>query len=157
MQPLNLEKEEGMLEILVLHGPNLNLLGKRDSAIYGTKNLDDLNLQLEIFGENHGVQVTTAQSNLEGELIDILQDAEGKFAGVVFNPGGYAHTSVAVRDAVEAVQTPVIEVHLSNILGREEFRQKSLIAPVCQGTISGMGSLSYMLGIEAVLLLCTKD
>lgn len=148
-----MESEEKMTEIFVLHGPNLNLLGKRDKAIYGAKSLDQLNQSLKEYGEEEGLAITTAQSNLEGELIDYLQGAEGKFVGVVFNPGGYTHTSVAIRDAVEALRIPVIEVHLSNILSREEFRHTSLIAPVSQGTISGLGELSYLLGIEAIRIL----
>lgn len=142
-----------MTEIFILHGPNLNLLGKRDKTIYGAKSLDELNQCLKEFGEKQGLAITTAQSNHEGELIDYLQGAEGTYAGVVFNPGGYTHTSVAVRDAVEALRIPVIEVHLSNILDREDFRHTSLIAPVSQGTISGLGELSYLLGMEAVRML----
>jgi 3-dehydroquinate dehydratase-2 len=147
------ESEENMAEIFILHGPNLNLLGKRDQTIYGAQSLDQLNQRLKEFGEEQGVAITTAQSNHEGELIDYLQGAEGKYAGVVFNPGGYTHTSVAVRDAVEALRIPVIEVHLSNILDREDFRHTSIIAPVSQGTISGLGELSYRLGMEAVRML----
>ncbi len=140
-----------MIEILVLHGPNLNLLGKREVNLYGEDGLEKLNQHLRQFGEERGVRIITAQSNLEGELINHLHDAEGRFAGVVFNPGGYTHTSVAIRDAVKAVDVPVIEVHLTNILGREEFRQQSVIAPVCQGTIAGFGKTSYLLGIDALL------
>jgi 3-dehydroquinate dehydratase-2 len=140
-----------MIEILVLHGPNLNLLGKREVNLYGEDGLEKLNQLLRQFGEERGVRIITAQSNLEGELINHLHDAEGRFAGVVFNPGGYTHTSVAIRDAVKAVDVPVIEVHLTNILGREEFRHQSVIAPVCQGTIAGFGKTSYLLGIDALL------
>ena len=140
-----------MIEILVLHGPNLNLLGKREVNLYGEDGLEKLNQDLRQYGEERGVRIITAQSNLEGELINHLQDAEGRFAGVVFNPGGYTHTSVAIRDAVSAVDVPVIEVHLTNILGREEFRQQSIIAPACKGTISGFGKTSYLLGIDALL------
>ena len=140
-----------MIEILVLHGPNLNLLGKREVNLYGEDGLEKLNQHLRQFGEERGVRIITAQSNLEGELINHLHDAEGRFAGVVFNPGGYTHTSVAIRDAVKAVDVPVIEVHLTNILGREEFRQQSVIAPVCLGTIAGFDMTSYLLGIDALL------
>lgn len=140
-----------MIEILVLHGPNLNLLGKREVNQYGESNLEELNQNLVHYGEERGVRISTAQSNLEGELINHLQDAEGRFEGVVFNPGGYTHTSVAIRDAVKAIDIPVIEVHLTNILGREEFRHISVVAPVCTGTIAGFGRTSYLLGIDALL------
>ncbi|MFV1949219.1 MAG: type II 3-dehydroquinate dehydratase [Anaerolineales bacterium] len=140
-----------MIKIFVLHGPNLNLLGKREVTQYGESNLEELNQNLVHYGEEKGVRISTAQSNLEGELINHLQDAEGKFAGVVFNPGGYTHTSVAIRDAVKAIDIPVIEVHLTNILGREEFRHISVVAPVCTGTIAGFGVTSYLLGIDALL------
>lgn len=140
-----------MIEILVLHGPNLNLLGKREVYLYGEGGLEKLNQDLCQYGEERGVQIITAQSNLEGELINHLQDSEGRFVGVVFNPGGYTHTSVAIRDAVKAIDIPVIEVHLTNILGREEFRQMSVVAPVCKGTIAGFGVTSYLLGIDALL------
>ncbi|MFO8036253.1 MAG: type II 3-dehydroquinate dehydratase [Anaerolineales bacterium] len=140
-----------MDKILVLHGPNLNLLGKRDPEQYGHLSLEEINQRLIAYGEKRGVRVETAQSNLEGELIDQLQQAEGEVGGVVFNPGGYAHTSVAIRDAVETIEIPVIEVHLSNILGREDFRRNSIIGPVCQGMVAGFGTLSYQLGIDALL------
>lgn len=140
-----------MAEILVLHGPNLNLLGKRDPEQYGCLSLEDLNTRVMEYGEKRGVRVKTAQSNLEGELVTRLQDLAGSVMGVVFNPGGYTHTSIAIRDAVEAIEVPVIEVHLSNILGREMFRHQSLVAPVCKGTIAGFGIISYLLGIDALL------
>lgn len=140
-----------MDKILVLHGPNLNLLGKRDPEQYGHLSLEEINQRLIAYGEKRGVRVETAQSNLEGELIDQLQQAEGEVGGVVFNPGGYAHTSVAIRDAVETIEIPVIEVHLSNILGREDFRRNSFIGPVCQGMVAGFGVVSYQLGIDALL------
>lgn len=142
-----------MDKILVLHGPNLNLLGKRDPEQYGQFLLEEINQRLIAQGEKRGVRVETAQSNLEGELINHLQQAEGEAGGVVFNPGGYTHTSVALRDAVEAIDVPVVEVHLSNIHGREGFRRNSLIGPVCQGMVAGFGVVSYQLGIEALLLL----
>ncbi len=140
-----------MNEFMVLHGPNINLLGKRDAVQYGDATLDELNQRLIAYGEEKGVRIITARSNLEGELVTHLQNTEGRVGGVVFNPGGYTHTSVAIRDAVKVIDVPVIEVHLSNILGREEFRHRSLIAPVCVGTISGFGIISYLLGIDALL------
>lgn len=140
-----------MGKILVLHGPNLNLLGKRDPEQYGRLSLEVINQLLKAYGEEKGVQIETVQSNLEGELINNIQRAEGEVAGVVFNPGGYTHTSVALRDAVEAADVPVVEVHLSNIHGREDFRRHSLISPVCEGVVAGFGAVSYQLGIDALL------
>lgn len=140
-----------MTKILVLHGPNLNLLGERDPEQYGSLTLEEINQRLVEYGETRGVEVEAAQSNLEGELVNYLQGAVGEVAGVVFNPGGYAHTSVVIRDAVDAIEVPVIEVHLSNILARESYRRRSLTAPVCLGSISGFGLTSYLLGVDAIL------
>lgn len=139
-----------MIQILVLHGPNLNMLGKREKDLYGEQGLEMLNQDLIEYGQKIGIQVTTAQSNLEGELINSLQEADDRYEGVVFNPGGYTHTSVAIRDAVKAISIPVVEAHLTNIQGREDFRQVSMIAPVCSGSISGFGRTSYLLGIDAL-------
>lgn len=140
-----------MKSILILHGPNLNLLGERQPEIYGALTLEEINRRLVALGDSLGVEVRTAQSNSEGALIDILQDARQWASGVVFNPGGYTHTSVAIRDAVASLAIPVVEVHLSNIAGREKFRRRSLIAPVCAGSISGFGWRSYTLGLRAVV------
>jgi len=139
-----------MTTILVLHGPNLNLLGKRETGIYGDVNLDDINTRLEVLGDELDIEVITFQSNSEGELIDALHNARKTSTGVIFNPGGYTHTSVALRDAVAAIDIPVIEVHLSNILAREDFRHRSLIAPVCAGVISGFGWRSYSIALRAL-------
>ena len=139
-----------MTTILVLHGPNLNLLGKRETGIYGDVNLDDINTRLEVMGDELDLEVITFQSNSEGELIDALHNAGKTSTGVIFNPGGYTHTSVALRDAVAAIDIPVIEVHLSNILAREDFRHRSLIAPVCAGVISGFGWRSYSIALRAL-------
>ena len=139
-----------MTTILVLHGPNLNLLGKRETGIYGDVNLDDINTRLEVMGDELDLEVITFQSNSEGELIDALHNARKTSTGVIFNPGGYTHTSVALRDAVAAIDIPVIEVHLSNILAREDFRHRSLIAPVCAGVISGFGWRSYSIAFRAL-------
>lgn len=139
-----------MYSVLILHGPNLNLLGTREPGVYGALTLDEINQRLVAYGDQLGLQVRTFQSNSEGGLIDALHEARNWAKGVVFNPGGYTHTSVALRDAVAAIELPVIEVHLSNIQGREEFRHRSLIAPVCAGSIMGFGWLSYKLGLSAL-------
>ncbi len=137
--------------ILVLHGPNLNLLGTREPDVYGHVTLDDINTRLVEYGRELGVEVHCFQSNHEGALIDALHEARTVDAGVVFNPGGYTHTSVALRDAIVAIEIPVVEVHLSNVYAREKFRHKSLISAVCRGKISGFGWHSYMLGLKAVV------
>jgi 3-dehydroquinate dehydratase-2 len=139
-----------MKAILILHGPNLNLLGTREPEIYGSQSLEDINAALISYGSDMDIQVRCFQSNHEGELIDALQDARNWAAGVVFNPGAYTHTSVALRDAIAAIGIPVIEVHLSNVYAREEFRHKSLLAPVCFGKITGFGWRSYVLGLHAL-------
>lgn len=139
-----------MKKILILHGPNLNLLGKREPDVYGHDDLEMINQRLFDVGKELGIEVRAAQSNSEGRLIDLLHNAIDWSDGIVFNPGGYTHTSVALRDAISAIAIPVVEVHLSNIFGREEFRHKSLISPVCKGTITGFGWRSYLLGLYAL-------
>jgi 3-dehydroquinate dehydratase-2 len=139
-----------MHSILVLHGPNLNLLGEREPGIYGQMNLGEIDRRLVQQGNEMGFVVRSFQSNSEGGLIDALHEARQWASGVVFNPGGYTHTSVALRDAVAAIDIPVIEVHLSNIYSRDEFRRQSLIAPVCAGEIAGFGWRSYLLGLYAL-------
>ena len=137
--------------ILILHGPNLNLLGLREPGNYGPMTLDEINDRLTKAGSEMGVEVRTAQANGEGVLVDTLHDAMSWASGVVFNPGAYTHTSIALRDAVAAIGIPVVEVHLSNVYTREKFRHKSLIAPVCVGKICGFGWRSYLYGLEAVI------
>jgi len=139
-----------MHKILVLHGPNLNLLGTREPHIYGSLTLAEIDQRLIQAGAEAGLEVRTLQSNHEGALIDALHEARDWAAGVIFNPGGYTHTSVALRDAVTSISIPVIEVHLSNVDAREEFRRYSLISPVCKGKIAGFGWHSYWLALHAL-------
>ena len=139
-----------MIKILVVHGPNLNLLGEREPAVYGVETLADINEKVaEAVGGR--AEVAFFQSNVEGEIVDQLQRAGRAYAGLVLNAAAYTHTSVAIRDAIAAIEIPVVEVHLSNVHAREEFRQTSLIAPVCVGVITGFGPDSYVLGVEALL------
>jgi 3-dehydroquinate dehydratase-2 len=139
------------MNVLVLNGPNLNLLGKREPEIYGSLTLDDINARLQEAASQHGVTLRCVQSNHEGALIDALHEARGWAGGAIFNPGGYTHTSVALRDAISAVDYPVIEVHLSNVFAREPFRHHSYITPVSLGVISGLGWIGYRLALEALL------
>jgi 3-dehydroquinate dehydratase-2 len=139
-----------MTAILILHGPNLNLLGYREPAIYGSLTLAEIDQKLVMLGRELALDIRSLQSNHEGVLIDALHEAREWANGIVINPGGYTHTSVALRDAIAAIDLPVIEVHLSNIFAREEFRQHSLIAPVCLGTIAGFGWYSYALALQAL-------
>ncbi len=138
-----------MKKILVIHGPNLNLLGEREVDQYGTVTMDKINSDLTKLASELGVEIETFQSNVEGEIVNAIQKAKNSFSAVIINPGGYTHYSVAIRDAISAVKLPAVEVHLSNIYSREEFRQKSVIAPVCAGQITGFGADSYLLGLRA--------
>lgn len=136
-----------MYRIIVIHGPNLNLLGTREKNIYGENNLDYVNKMLSEKAESLNVLLETFQSNSEGKIIDKIHNTTNRFDGIVINPGGYTHTSIAIRDAISGVQIPTIETHLSNIHSREEFRHKSFIAPVCIGQICGFGIYSYELAL----------
>ncbi len=139
------------MKILVLHGPNLNLLGAREPEVYGPLTLDEINAKLIELGKSLGTELKCQQSNHEGALIDALHEARTWAGGVIFNPGGYTHTSIALRDAIAAIGIPVIEVHLSNVYAREPFRYKSLISAVCRGKIVGLGWKSYTLALRALV------
>ena len=142
--------------ILVIHGPNLQLLGQRPVKVYGRVNLPAINRALEREAQLLGAAVDICQSNHEGDIVERIGQARGRFDAIVINPAAYTHTSVAIRDAIEAARVPTVEVHLSNIASREEFRHHSLIAPVCQGQISGFGMTSYLLGLRAAASLVSQ-
>jgi 3-dehydroquinate dehydratase II len=138
-------------QILLLHGPNLNLLGTRQPEVYGKMTLDEINDAARSHAARHDIELWVEQSNHEGALIDVLHLARKRVDGVVFNPGAYTHTSIALRDAISAIQLPVVEIHLSNVHAREEFRHRSLLAPVCLGQICGFGWRGYMLALDALI------
>lgn len=142
---------EDVMKILALNGPNLDSLGQREPEIYGSASLDDIMGLLKEHGEALGVEVDSYQSNAEGELVSKVAAAAGVYDGIIFNPAAYTHTSVALRDAVAASPVPCVEIHLSNVHAREEFRHKSLTAGVCIGQIMGFGAQSYLLGLEAIV------
>ena len=139
------------MKILFLNGPNLNLLGRREPEVYGTTTLADIEKQVRAAATPFKADIDFRQSNLEGELVNWIQEAKGKFDVIVLNAAAYTHTSIALRDAIAAVGVPTIEIHLSNVHAREEFRHKSLIAPVCCGQIIGFGQKSYVLAVEAAV------
>lgn len=141
-----------MKKILVIHGPNLNLLGQRETSVYGTTTLDEINQKLLRLAKDHGIELSFLQSNHEGDIVDAIgRSAKDGFGAIVINPAAYTHTSVAIRDAVAAVSVPTVEVHLSNIYKREEFRHHSMIAPSAVGQVSGFGVQSYVLGLLAAI------
>lgn len=140
-----------MKKILVIHGPNLNLLGTREVNVYGTTTINDINDELQKTARSKGVELEIMQSNHEGEIVEAIGKAKPACSAILINPAAYTHTSVAIRDAISAVNLPAVEVHLSNIYAREDFRHTSLIAPVARGQISGFGKMSYILGLEALI------
>lgn len=145
-----------MSRVLVINGPNLNLLGEREPDIYGRETLSDINTQMLALANELGVELDSYQSNIEGELINKIQQVNGKYDGLIINPAAFTHYSIAIRDALAVLKVPVIEVHLSNIYAREEFRHHSVIAPVVTGQISGLGSYGYLAALRTVKKLLTR-
>ena len=142
------------MKIVVIQGPNLNMLGVREQNIYGPMKLEQIHAQMKEYADKNNVEIEFFQSNLEGEIVDRIQECLGEADGIIINPAAYTHTSIAIRDAISAVQIPTLEVHLSNIYQREEFRHTSLTAPVCAGQITGMGPFGYhlaMVGMTQIL------
>lgn len=137
--------------LLVIHGPNLNLLGTREKSVYGDVTIADIDARLKALAAANGVEVDILQSNHEGDIVTRIGESRGKYGAILINPAAYTHTSVAIRDAIAAVSVPTVEVHLSNIHAREEFRQKSLVSAVARGQISGFGAMSYELGFLAAV------
>ena len=140
-----------MKKILVIHGPNLQLLGKREPDVYGKVTIKEINAELEKEGKALGLKLTIVQSNHEGEIVDLLGKSSKQYQGILINPAAYTHTSVAIADALRANSIPAVEVHLSNIYAREDFRKHSLTAPACVGQITGFGVQSYILGLRALV------
>jgi len=142
------------MKIQVIQGPNLNMLGVREQNIYGPMKLEDIHSQMKAYAEQSKIEIDFFQSNLEGEIVDKIQECLGDSQGIIINPAAYTHTSIAIRDAIKAVAIPTIETHISNVYAREEFRQKSIIAPVCAGQVTGFGPFSYhmaMVGMVQIL------
>jgi 3-dehydroquinate dehydratase II len=140
-----------MIKILLVHGPNLNMLGRREPEVYGTLTLDDINIRMKRIADESGAELRIVQSNSEGTLVDAIQEAAGWADGIVINPGAYTHYSLAIRDALTAVRIPAVEVHLSNIYAREEFRSQSVISAVAVGCIAGLGWRSYACALQALI------
>ena len=139
------------MKIAVIQGPNLNMLGLRETNIYGPMKLEDIHTQMKAVAEQNGFEIEFFQSNLEGEIVDKIQECLGDVDGIVINPAAYTHTSIAIRDAIKAVQIPTVEVHISNIASREEFRKTSMVSDVCTGTIAGFGPFSYHLAMISMI------
>ncbi|MFV0481735.1 MAG: type II 3-dehydroquinate dehydratase [Campylobacteraceae bacterium] len=144
------------MKIVVIQGPNLNTLGHREPQIYGAMKLEDIHTQMQNVAKQNNVDIEFFQTNFEGEIIDKIQECLGEADGIIINPGAYSHTSIAIRDAISSVNIPVIEVHISNIYRREEFRQKSVTAAVCAGLISGFGPFGYHLALVAMMQMITE-
>lgn len=145
-------KSQGIgMKIAVIQGPNLNMLGVRDQQVYGPMRLEQIHAQMKEFAEQNGIEIEFYQSNLEGEIVDRIQECYGDTDGIIINPAAYTHTSIAIRDAIAAVNLPTIEVHISNIYRREEFRQKSMTAPACTSSIIGFGPFGYHLAMVGMM------
>ena len=140
------------MKILVLNGVNLNLTGRREKGVYGSETLEDINKEIAAYAKARGAETVFFQSNLEGEICTAIQQAEGKYDGIVLNAGAFTHYSYAIRDAIASVSVPVVEVHISNVHAREEFRRNSVLTPVCRGEVLGFGKNSYILALESFLL-----
>ena len=138
--------------VIVINGPNLNMLGTRDPNLYGSMTLDEINQKMIDHARKSNITLEFFHSNIEGEIVSQIQQSVGHFNGIIINAGAYSHTSIAIRDAIAGISIPVVEVHISNIFGREEFRHRSYLAPVCAGSIVGFGYLSYILALEYFLL-----
>lgn len=145
-----------MRKIAIIHGPNLNMLGVREPEVYGSMNLEDVNRNIENRAENLNINVEIFQSNHEGQIVDFIQEGYNNYKGIIINPGGLTHYSIVLRDALVAVKLPVIEVHISNIYKREEFRHNSVIAPIAIGQISGLGPDGYLYALEAIVEIIKK-
>ncbi len=144
------------MKVVVIQGPNLNMLGLREQNIYGPMKLEDIHSQMEGYAKQSSIEVEFFQSNLEGEIVDKIQECIDDANGIIINPAAYSHTSIAIRDAIMAVKVPTIEVHISNIYAREEFRHKSIVAPVCSGQITGFGPFSYHLAMVAMVQILSE-
>ncbi|AXP09183.1 type II 3-dehydroquinate dehydratase [Campylobacter hepaticus] len=144
------------MKIMVIQGPNVNMLGIREVGIYGTMKMEEIHQQMRIAAAQNNVDLDFFQSNFEGEIVDKIQECLGTVDGIIINAAGYTHTSITIRDAIAAVALPTIEVHISNVHRREEFRQKSLIAPVCSGSITGFGPFSYHLALMGIIQICKQ-
>ena len=146
-----------MKKVLIIHGPNLQLLGQREQGIYGSTTLDEINNQLNSVAKEFDIELNVMQSNHEGDIVDNIGKAKDQgFNAILINPAAYTHTSIAIRDAISAIELPTVEVHLSNVYAREEFRHMSLLAPVCKGQVSGFGVDSYILGLQAIVKILNR-
>ena len=144
------------MKVMVIQGPNLNMLGIREQNLYGPMKLEDIHEQMEVFAKQAGIEIEFFQSNLEGEIVDKIQECLGVCDGIILNAAAFTHTSIAIADAIRAVQIPTVEVHISNIYAREEYRHKSMIAPYCAGQITGFGPFSYHLAMVAMSQILTE-
>ena len=146
-----------MLKIIILNGPNLNLLGEREKSQYGNKTLNDIEKNCKVFAEKNKINLSFFQSNIEGELVNQIQESRNNQDGLIINAGGYTHTSVAIHDALKILKIPIIELHISNVYNREDFRHKSLISKVAKGVICGFGARGYLMSLEAIIKILKNE